>query len=74
MKVITRVEAIEAGTLRFYTGKKCRHGHDSERFTSNGVCVECSAKHSSDYQTKLRKLIHSKRAEINAQGNVQEVY
>jgi pyoverdine/dityrosine biosynthesis protein Dit1 len=37
------------------------------------VCIECSAKHSSDYQTKLRKLIHSKRAEINAQGNVQEV-
>ncbi|WP_265730734.1 hypothetical protein [Serratia marcescens] len=64
MKIVTRAEAINLGQLRFYTGKPCRNGHYSERFTSNGVCVECSAQHSSAYRKHIKKLIHDARAKV----------
>jgi len=64
MKIVTRTEAIKQGYLRFYTGKPCRHGHDAERFTSNGVCVECGAQHSAAYQRLIRQRIHETRAKL----------
>lgn len=42
MKRITQREAIELGLSRFYTGKKCIHEHDSERYTLSGECVQCN--------------------------------
>ena len=36
-----RAEAKAQG-LKFYnTGKPCKHGHLSDRYTSTGICVEC---------------------------------
>lgn len=34
-------EALEAGHLTYNTGKPCRRGHVSDRYTSNGMCVGC---------------------------------
>lgn len=31
------------GLRRFYTGRACRAGHLSERFLTNGQCVDCNA-------------------------------
>ncbi|HBV5156024.1 TPA: hypothetical protein MD021_002176 [Klebsiella oxytoca] len=42
MKRITQREALELGLTRFYTGKKCIHGHDSQRYTISGECVQCN--------------------------------
>ncbi|EMX0849477.1 hypothetical protein AAF302_000683 [Pluralibacter gergoviae] len=42
MKIITRVEAATLGLKRYYTGKLCKHGHNSERWVHNGHCVECT--------------------------------
>ncbi|MBU4682539.1 hypothetical protein KC222_10985 [Cedecea davisae] len=42
MKIITRVEAAKLGLNKFYTGKLCKYGHDSERWVANGGCVECT--------------------------------
>lgn len=42
MKRITQREALDFGLTRFYTGKKCIHGHDSERYTLSGECVQCN--------------------------------
>ena len=42
MEIISRAEAKGLGVKRFYTGVVCRHGHDSERYTKGGNCVECS--------------------------------
>lgn len=39
--VISRKEARARGLTRYFTGKPCKHGHVSERFSRNGVCVEC---------------------------------
>ncbi|WP_201295886.1 hypothetical protein [Cyanobium sp. Copco_Reservoir_LC18] len=36
----TKLEALKAGSSRFFDGSRCRHGHLSPRFTS-GPCVEC---------------------------------
>lgn len=42
MKRIKQREALELGLTRFYTGKKCIHGHDSQRYTISGECVQCN--------------------------------
>ena len=42
MKRITQREALELGLTRFSTGKKCIHGHDSQRYTISGECVQCN--------------------------------
>jgi hypothetical protein len=39
--IITRADAAAHGLKRFYTGKVCKRGHDAERYTRNGTCVEC---------------------------------
>ena len=41
--VLSKEEAATRGLSRFYTGKKCRLGHDAERFVSNRQCVACNA-------------------------------
>lgn len=41
MDLITRREALALRRIRFYTGRCCKYGHDSERFVSNGACVAC---------------------------------
>lgn len=38
---ISRNEALAQGLLRFFTGRPCKHGHISQRITSNSVCLEC---------------------------------
>ncbi len=37
----SRVEALAVGADRYFTGKPCKHGHLTERVTSNSVCVGC---------------------------------
>ncbi|HAS8352695.1 TPA: hypothetical protein I7721_16515 [Vibrio vulnificus] len=63
MKILTRREAIAQGARRFYTGKPCRHGHDAERFTSNGACVECIALNSAVYRKEVSRLLKLARAQ-----------
>jgi hypothetical protein len=41
MDVITRKEAKALGLKRYFTGKKCKHGHVAERKTMARDCVEC---------------------------------
>ena len=40
-KIITLEEARKKGLRRYYTGKPCKHGHLSERQTSDRACIEC---------------------------------
>lgn len=62
MQIISRTEAATLGLTRYYTGKPCRHGHACERFTSNGVCADCAAKHSTAYRKQIQKIIKEVRA------------
>ncbi|WGL97371.1 hypothetical protein QE177_09065 [Arsenophonus sp. aPb] len=70
MKIISRKEAVEFGQTRFYTGKPCKKGHIAERFTSNGVCVTCAAKHASDYRKEINRLLQQARKMVRAAQEV----
>ena len=39
--VLSRDEAIQQRVRFFFTGKKCRNKHLSQRYTRTGGCVEC---------------------------------
>lgn len=38
-----RKEAIAAGVGQYFTGKPCKHGHISNRYTQSGACAACVA-------------------------------
>ena len=40
-EIISRAEAIAIGYKRYFTGKPCKHGHVSERYTNSKHCIEC---------------------------------
>jgi hypothetical protein len=61
MEVITRMEAAKLGLLRFYTGKPCKHGHDSERYTRTNTCIECAKLATDRYNQKIREVIDEAR-------------
>lgn len=42
MKIITQMEAARRGLNKYYTGRPCKRGHKSERWTLNGACVQCN--------------------------------
>ena len=37
---------------RYFTGKPCKRGHVSERWTNNSICIECAREHRSEYRKK----------------------
>lgn len=37
-----RAEAISLGLIHYFTGRPCKHGHVSKRYTQNGICAECN--------------------------------
>lgn len=41
MEILTRQQAFEIGSNKYFTGVPCKHGHVSERYTQTCVCVEC---------------------------------
>jgi len=43
-QIIKREVAHAQGLKRFYTGRPCKFGHDSQRFVSTGNCIECAQK------------------------------
>lgn len=52
MKVVLRSEAKQLGLTRYFTGKPCKYGHVSERFTSCTKCMECSRIAAKNYVAK----------------------
>lgn len=42
-KIISRRAAIEAGLKQYFTGKPCKHGHITNRYTATGYCSACSS-------------------------------
>lgn len=57
--IIPRKEAKRLRLKTYFTGKKCRHSHLSERVTSTGICVECNQTHRRE-AIRLYSAIHNK--------------
>lgn len=43
MHITLRKEAIAQGSSQYYTGKPCRNGHTTYRYTTSGTCSACVA-------------------------------
>jgi len=41
MQIIERAEARAKGLNTYFTGRPCRNGHNSYRYTTSGSCAEC---------------------------------
>ena len=50
-----RREAFVQGSQFFFTGRPCRRGHVTNRYTSSGVCVECNKLNLRAHNAKLRE-------------------
>ncbi|MCT8156581.1 hypothetical protein H0Z14_27080, partial [Klebsiella aerogenes] len=47
----------KSGLKRYYTGKQCKHGHDSERWVYNGHCVECTMETNRRRQAEIKRIM-----------------
>lgn len=54
MESISRADARAQGLTRYFTGKACKSGHTTERYTSSAACVECSSQYMFDKEKKLK--------------------
>lgn len=57
MNIITRLDAAKSGLKRYYTGKPCKHGHDSERWVYNGHCVACTMETNKRRQADIKRIM-----------------
>lgn len=58
-QIVTRRQAKDRGSVRYYPGSACKRGHVAERITRNGSCTVCakvraSARDRTDEYRKLR--------------------
>ncbi len=42
MHRVSRRDAAALGNKTYYTGHRCVHSHDAERYVSTRACVECT--------------------------------
>ena len=65
MKIVLFNEAKNQKLKRYFTGIPCKHGHLSERLTSNRCCIECQKiaeqKYANSKRGKENKRIKQKR-------------
>lgn len=50
---IARQKAVENNDMTYFTGKPCKRGHLSVRFTNNSQCKECLQEYAKEHQTRL---------------------
>jgi hypothetical protein len=41
MVITSRKDALAAGVGQYFTGKPCKYGHTSPRYTQSGTCTQC---------------------------------
>lgn len=53
MEIMTRSEAAKGGYYKYFTGRACKNGHLSYRYTKTGGCAECVHYHTKKYAREL---------------------
>jgi len=64
-RMLSRSKSKDLGLKHYYTGKPCKHGHYSDRFTATGICVECGRVHSA----RIRESQPDRRARYQPAAN-----
>ena len=68
-KPVPEREAAKAAGERFYwTGKPCRNGHLSKRYTGTGACAACAVKNTLSHQAKAPE--HPNRVAARERGEI----
>ena len=71
MDIISRIEAKTAGMKFYYTGKPCKHGHVTNRYVSNNICVDCqSASNRQHWDENRDRLVQEHRERLVERGDV----
>lgn len=63
-KVVEYKEAKALGYRHYFTGRSCKRGHLSKRFTSTRQCVDCQSIRSSAYSKSDHGKLQSKKRHI----------
>jgi hypothetical protein len=63
-------EAKSKGEVHYYTGKPCRRGHDSKRYTSTRQCLECQYIRSAIYSKSDHGKLKSKERHLSKTYNL----
>ena len=62
-----RKEAAKRGLNKYYTGRNCKRGHISQRYTSTGLCIACVA-------MKARKFSNTIKAACKGMESLEDIY
>jgi hypothetical protein len=57
MEIIKRMAAARAGKMMYYTGKPCKYGHTTGRYTSTGACIQCLSESSQAQREEIREAL-----------------
>ena len=53
----SQVEATRLGVKKYQTGKPCKYGHVSERWTLTGNCCACTIQRVKDRQERFKSAL-----------------
>lgn len=69
-------QARDSGFQYFYTGKPCKHGHDSPRYTKGGACVMCTRLKNNSKTTKesVKSYALANQERLDAHHDNQKTY
>lgn len=59
-----RNEAFAAGQLTYTTGRPCKHGHTSPRYTKSGICQQCNRDNVKTFNTNRNALMGRKLEQL----------
>jgi hypothetical protein len=68
MEIIRKDEALSKSLKFYFTGVPCKHGHLSNRYVSNNICVECQSKSNGIHWNTNREVLieqHQDRLTLN---------
>jgi hypothetical protein len=60
MIIKTRRQAAEDGDKKYRTGRTCKNGHDSPRYTSSGICCRCNVEAARRYNKTMQQTYTAK--------------
>jgi len=65
LTIISRKEAIEIGKSKYFTGKPCKHGHLSERYTLHKTCIMCNSAYAKTVKMKTWMKNHNAKRRLD---------
>lgn len=65
MEIISKQDAKNLGSKRYFTGNPCIKGHVAERMISNDACFSCAAERDKKYKQEHRETLRLRSMEAN---------